>query len=135
MGGLCGRGRVRAVARATLLAVAVGAAAAAPAPAAAQSCAGPSDLGRFLGWCRCSALTVPRPRVARRGPAGDPWCAVTAPPTVVHYCDAAGPGDCDLQCVRPALECTAAAAAASGVCPCALGGYRTMLHYNGPMAA
>ena len=126
--------RFRAVAPATVLAVALIAAAVALPPVAAQTCAGLSDLGRFLGWCRCSALTVPRAQVAPRGAAGDPWCAVTAPPTVVYYCDAAGPGDCDLQCVRPILECTSAAAA-NGVCPCALGGYRTMLRYNGPMAA
>eukprot|EP00168_Porphyra_purpurea_P020716 TRINITY_DN8829_c0_g1_i1.p2 TRINITY_DN8829_c0_g1~~TRINITY_DN8829_c0_g1_i1.p2 ORF type:complete len:131 (+),score=25.04 TRINITY_DN8829_c0_g1_i1:1-393(+) len=124
--------RFRAVAPATLLAVTMVAAAVAPSPAAAQTCAGPSDLGRFLGWCRCSALTVPRAHVAPPSGPADPRCAVTAPPTVVRYCDTAGPGNCDLQCVRPIHECTGPVGA-GGACPCAVGGYRAMLHYNGPM--
>jgi len=125
----------RAVAPVALLALATVVALLTAAPAAAQAsrCAAASDVGRFVGWCRCTSATVPKRRVAFNGQSSDPWCKVSTPDTRVHFCDAAGLGNCDLQCAAPIHECTAPAAA-NGVCPCVVGKVRAVLRYNGPLA-
>ncbi|GAB0496554.1 hypothetical protein MMPV_007867 [Pyropia vietnamensis] len=106
---------------------------AAVAPVAAQvpRCTTAADIGAFIGWCRCSSLTI---QIDLVGPAlaasVDPWCKVTHPDTLVHYCDAAGAGNCDLQSAAAVAECTGLTRA-NGVYPCAVGRVRTMLRYNG----
>eukprot|EP00168_Porphyra_purpurea_P000336 TRINITY_DN1037_c0_g1_i4.p2 TRINITY_DN1037_c0_g1~~TRINITY_DN1037_c0_g1_i4.p2 ORF type:complete len:128 (-),score=45.93 TRINITY_DN1037_c0_g1_i4:199-582(-) len=100
--------------------------------AAQQTCSSAADVGRFLGWCRCSSLTAPRDAIAFNGASPDPWCKVTTPDTRIYYCDPAGKGNCDLQCVKAVHECTGAVAP-NGVCSCAVGNVRTVLQYNGPL--
>lgn len=121
-----------AVAVVTLLATLL-ATAAAPVAAQIPRCTTAADIGAFVGWCRCSSMKVQKDLVTPAPAASvDPWCKVTRPDTLVHYCDAAGTGNCDLQCAAPVMECTGPAGA-NGVCPCAVGVVRTVLRYNGPV--
>jgi len=123
----------RAVAPAALLMAAATLLCLAATPVAAQqTCSRASDLGRFLGWCRCSVMTAPRDVVTFTPTSLDPWCKVTTPETSIYYCDAEGKGNCDLQCVKAVHECTGPVAA-NGVCPCEVGNLRTVLRYNGPL--
>ncbi|GAB0491477.1 hypothetical protein MMPV_002731 [Pyropia vietnamensis] len=124
------------VAAATIGAVMVFAALSAPVIAAdVRTCATESDVGSFIGWCRCSSMTIPRELVAFNGDSSDPWCKVSTPDTMVHYCDAQGPGNCDLQCAEAIHECTSAPSPVNQVCACAKGKVRTVLRYNGPLTA
>ncbi|KAK1859561.1 hypothetical protein I4F81_002156 [Pyropia yezoensis] len=95
---------------------------------------GAFHVGTFVGWCRCSSMTIPRDLVKFNGLSSDPWCKVSAPDTTVHYCDAEGQGNCDLQCASPIHECTSAPSPVNQVCACAKGNVRTVLRYNGPLA-
>ena len=123
----------RTVAPAALLMAATTLLCVAAAPVAAQqTCTSAADVGRFLGWCRCSVMTAPRDVVTFTATSDDPWCKVTTPETSIYYCDAEGKGNCDLQCVEAVHECTGPVAA-NGVCPCEVGNVRTVLRYNGPL--
>ena len=62
----------------------------------------------------------------------DLWCPATTPPVPVYYCDAAGRGNCDLQCAAAIWECTDAIKD-NGMCRCKKDGVRTVLRYNGPL--
>lgn len=115
--------------------VAIVAAATLPAAVTAsdvRTCASTSDIGSFVGWCRCSTMTIPREVVAFNGDSTDPWCKVSTEPSTVHYCDAQGQGNCDLQCAEAIHECTSAPSPDNQVCKCALGTVRTVLRYIGP---
>ncbi|GAB0491460.1 hypothetical protein MMPV_002714 [Pyropia vietnamensis] len=123
--------------RSLVAAVAVAAALVATAlPSAnAQTCTTEADVGNFVGWCSCSSMTVPRNLVKFNGRSDDPWCKVSTPETTIHYCDEQGKGNCDLQCAAPIHECTSAPSPVNQVCACAKGKVRTVLRYNGPLAA
>ena len=124
--------RFRAVAPAAPLMAATTLLCLAAAPvAAAQTCASDADVGRLLGWCRCSVMTAPRDAITFNPADPDPWCKVTTPETSIYYCDADGKGNCDLQCVEAVHECTGPVDL--GMCSCKVGDVRTVLRYNGPL--
>ncbi|OSX72401.1 hypothetical protein BU14_0441s0010 [Porphyra umbilicalis] len=103
------------------------------APAGSPRCQTDADVGIVLGWCRCSAMSLPRLTVSPPAVgATDPWCTLTTPDTAVYYCDDAGDGGCDLFCVEPQHECTGPIVGANPMCKCAVGNVRTVLRYTGP---
>jgi len=127
---------VRSVLAVSAAAAALVAALTAPvagAPTGSPRCQTDADVGIILGWCRCSAMTLPRLTVSPPAVgATDPWCTVTTPDTGVYYCDDAGDAGCDLFCVEPQPECTAPIDGAKSMCPCGVGKVRTVLRYTGP---
>jgi len=122
----------RAVAPVALLVAATALLSLTAAPVAAEpTCRSAADVGRLLGWCRCSAMTAPRDTITFNPADPDPWCKVTTPDTSIYYCDVAGKGNCDLQCVEGVHECTGPVD--YGMCSCKVGDVRTVLRYNGPL--